>query len=223
MRILLIDDDLELREILRVNLESEGFIVDTASDGESGSYTARTNQYNLIILDNILPKKSGLIVAREIRASHGNAPILLISVCTDSAEKVKLLESGVDDYLTKPFAFAELVARVKALVRRPYNITEPVMTLDDLTIDSTRHEVIRDNKRLYLTRKEFMLLECLMQSSGKVVSRGQLMDHVWNQEADPFSNTIEAHIRNLRKKVDTKKRKLIHTISGHGYKIDRQK
>lgn len=223
MRILLIDDDPELRDILKLNLESEGFIVDTADDGESGSYIARTNQYNLIILDNILPKKSGLIVAREIRASHGNVPILLISVCADPEEKVSLLENGVDDYLTKPFSFSELVARIKALVRRPYNIIDPVMTLDDLTIDSTKHEVTRADKRLYLTRKEFMILECLMQSSGKVVSRGHLMDHVWNQEADPFSNTIEAHIRNLRRKIDTKKRKLIHTISGRGYKIDRQK
>ncbi len=223
MRILIIEDDSNLREILKTSLESEGFIVDTTDNGESGSYIARTNSYNLIILDNILPKKSGLLVCREIKAVAKNVPILVISIITDETEKVALLDSGADDYISKPFSFIELVARIKVLLRRPYNIQEPVLTLDDLTLDTVSQNVSRGKKRIYLTRKEFILLECLMRQSGKVVSRGHIIDQVWESDSDPFSNTLETHIRNLRKKIDVKNRKLIHTISGRGYKIDRVK
>lgn len=223
MRILIIEDDSNLREILKTSLESEGFIVDTTDNGESGSYIARTNSYNLIILDNILPKKSGLLVCREIKTVAKNVPILVISIITEEAEKVTLLDSGADDYISKPFSYIELVARIKALLRRPYNIQEPVLTLDDLTLDTVSQNVSRGKKRIYLTRKEFILLECLMRQTGRVVSRGQIIDQVWESDSDPFSNTLETHIRNLRKKVDLKHRKLIHTISGRGYKIDRVK
>lgn len=223
MRVLIIEDDQETREVLEQHLASEAYTVDTADNGETGSYIARTNDYDLILLDNILPKKSGLEVCKEIRASGKKTPIILISVISEIQHKVALLESGVDDYITKPFSFAELHARMKALLRRPYTISEEVITLNDLTIDTSRHMVTKGEKRIYLTRKEFMLLECLMKNGGQVVTRAQIMERVWNYDSDPFSNTIEAHIRNLRKKIDKGRKKLIHTVSGRGYKIDRQK
>lgn len=223
MRILIIEDDLDLCQVLRRHLESEGFLIDIANNGERGSYIARTNAYNLIILDNSLPVKNGLIVCREIRSAGNNVPILLISVHCDETAKVTFLESGADDYLTKPFSFTELIARIRALLRRPYVIQESKLIIDDLSVDILKQNVTRGNKKIYLTRKEFLLLECLMRQTGKVVSRGQIMDQVWETDCDPFSNTLEAHIRNLRKKVDIRHRKLIHTISGRGYKIDRVK
>lgn len=223
MRLLIIEDDSELREVLKSSLESEGFVVDVADNGETGSYMARTSTYNVILLDNILPKKNGLVVCREIKAVNKNVPILIMSVRHEESEKVAFLENGADDYLSKPFSFAELVARTKVLLRRPYSVQDPVLTIDDLTVDTVGQNVSRGNKRIYLTRKEFMLLECLARQSGKVVSRGQIVEQVWERESDLFSNTLEAHIRNLRKKVDTKQRKLIHTISGRGYKLDRSK
>lgn len=223
MRILIIEDDNDLREILKSSLESEGFIVDSTDNGESGSYIARTNSYNLVILDNILPKKDGIVVCKEIRNVVKNVPILLISIRSELKEKISFFENGADDYLLKPFSFLELNARVKALLKRPYNIQEPVLTIDDLTVDSASQNVTRGSKRIYLTRKEFLLLECLMRQTGKVVTRGHIMDQVWEKDNDPFSNTLEAHVRNLRRKIDTRQRKLIHTIPGRGYKIDRVK
>ncbi len=223
MRVLIIEDDQETREAIAMHLQNESYIVDTADNGENGSYIARTNEYDIILLDNILPKKTGLDVCKDIRLTGKKTPIILLSVIGDISEKVKLLESGVDDYLTKPFSFSELHARMKALLRRPYTISEQVITLDDLTVDVTRHTVKKGEKNVYLTKKEFMLLQCLMQKGGQVVSRSQIMEQVWNYDSDPFSNTVEAHIRNLRKKIDKGRKKLIHTVSGRGYKIDRQR
>lgn len=213
-----------MRETIKSVLESESYIVDTASDGESGSYIARTNKYSLIILDNILPHKTGAEVCRDIRESGSTVPILIISVRNDSHEKVSLLNSGADDYLAKPFDLGELVARIRALIKRPYNIQNPILQLDDLTINTSTKEVIREGERIYLTRKEYMLLECMTRRCGQVVTRAEIMEEVWNHETDPFTNSIEAHIRNLRKKIDkNKERKIIHTYPGRGYKIDRSK
>ncbi|MEN9649676.1 MAG: hypothetical protein RL094_643 [Candidatus Parcubacteria bacterium] len=223
MRVLIIEDDEQTRKALEAHLTSESYTVDTADNGETGSYIARTNDYDLILLDNMLPKKMGLDVCKDIRNAGKKTPIILVSVVSDIQEKVALLESGADDYLTKPFSFSELHARMKALLRRPYTISEEVITLDDLTVDVSRHTVKKGEKNVYLTRKEFMLLECLMKNGGQVVSRAQIMEQVWNYDSDPFSNTIEAHVRNLRKKLDKGKKKLIHTVSGRGYKLDRQK
>jgi DNA-binding response OmpR family regulator len=223
MRLLIIEDDEFLRDTLKRHLSASGFIVDSANDGETGSYIARTNKYDLIILDNLLPIKNAPEVCREIRQEKIKTPILILSVVDDSTEKVNLLELGVDDYMTKPFSFGELIARIKAISRRPYEVEEPTLILDDLTVDIRTQTVERDGEEIYLTRKEYLLLECMVKKAGKVITRSEILEDVWNNDADPFSNTIEAHIRNLRKKIDKGKRKYIQTIPGRGYKLDRNK
>lgn len=220
MRLLIIDDDPHMRETLAERLGRETFAIDTAADGEKGSYLARTNLYDAILLDNLLPKKNGLEVCEEIRQAGKSMPILVISVNGTYEEKVKFLDRGADDYITKPFSFRELRSRIRAHLRRPYEIKAPVMVLGDISLDSNKQKVTKHGKEIYLTRKEFLLLECLMRQKGDVLSRGTIMEHVWNDEGDPFSNTIEAHILNLRRKIDNDKKKLIKTVPGRGYKFD---
>lgn len=221
MRILIVDDNKDIREYLRKNLEGECFVVDTAGDGEQGSYMGRVHEYDAILLDNVMPKKNGIDVCREIRGSGRTAPIMMLSVQGETDLKVGLLNAGADDYLTKPFSYAELSSRLRALLRRPKIILKPVLQFEDLELDTVNQRAKRGTKRIYLTRKEFALVEYLLRNSGDVVSRGMLLEHVWNDEIDPFSNTIEAHILNLRKKIDwSPKNKIIHTVPGRGYKID---
>ncbi len=219
MKILVIEDDTDIREYLKETLESESFTVDTAENGEEGSYIARTNQYDLIILDNMMPKKTGLEVCQELRASSNQTPILMLSVKSDAEEKTKLLDSGADDYLTKPYSHKELLARIRALTRRGTHVQSLVLTADNLVLDVESQEVTQSNKSVYLTRKEFCLLELLMKNKGKIVSRGSIMEHVWNMDGNPFSKTIETHILNLRKKIESKGNKIIQNIPGRGYKI----
>ncbi len=220
MRILIIDDDPNMREVLRNSLEAESFSVDCKIDGAQGSFAARTNQYDLILLDLTLPKKKGCDVCKDIRSAGVMTPIILISVISEIQEKIRLLNCGVDDYITKPFSFRELLARIRALLRRPPLMVPEIVEIDGLSLDSSKQKVTRGGQPIYLTRKEFSLLEYLMRNKGEVVSRGMLMEHVWNADSDPFSNTIEAHILNIRKKVDyIKKRRLIHTVPGRGYRI----
>lgn len=223
MRLLLIEDDDLLRDSLKRHLSASGYIVDTADNGESGSYIARTNKYNLIILDNMLPHKNGDEVCRDLRQIGNMTPILILSVLTDPADKVKLLQSGADDYMTKPFVFSELIARIQTILRRPYNIMDQILTLDDLTINTSMQIVEKSGEKVYLTKKEYLLLECMAKKPGKVITRAEIYEDVWNNDADPFSNTIEAHIRNLRVKIDKGQRKYIHTVPGRGYKLDRNK
>lgn len=223
MRILIIEDDNDFRETLKISLQAESFVVDTADNGESGSYTARTNHYNLIVLDYLLPKKNGDKVCQELRSANIKTPILAMSVKTDVSDKVLLLDNGADDYICKPFAFSELMARIRTLMRRPYETQQPTMVLDDLTIDTETKEVHRSGNPVYLTRKEYMLLECMTRKCGKIVTRAEIVEEVWDNEANPFSNTIETHIRNLRRKLNKtgSNRQYIHTIPGRGYKVDR--
>lgn len=219
MRILIIEDNKEIHGLLKIGLETEMFTVDVAEDGEKGSYIARTNDYDLIILDNKLPKKTGVEVCREIRLAGKSMPIILLSVESETEEKIKLLTAGADDYVTKPFSFQELLARIHAILRRPENTTGEDLKTGNLTLNSRTHEVKIGNKNIYLTRKEYCLLELLMKHSGEVVSRGMIMEHVWDMDGNPFSNTIETHVFNLRKKIDDKRHKLIWNIPGRGYKI----
>ncbi len=219
MRILIVDDNKEIRDLLKVGFESEMFSVDTAEDGEKGSYIARTNDYDVIILDNIMPKKTGAEVCREIRRAGKKTPIILLSVESDSEEKTKLLTLGADDYVAKPFSFRELLARVKAIMRRPRVTVAENLVTGDLCLNSRTQVVTLGKKTIYLTRKEYSLLELLLRHSGEVVSRGSIMEHVWDLDGNPFSNTIETHIFNLRKKIGKGRNKMITNVPGRGYKL----
>ena len=220
MRLLIVEDNKEISDFLKRSLENECFAVDVASDGEKGYFLALTNDYDLIILDYILPKKDGRQVCEEIRKAGKTIPILVLSVRSEIPTKVDILNIGADDYLTKPYSFEELLARIKALLRRPRQIEREVLEIDDLILDTKRHLVKRCKKEIYLSRKQFMLLEYLMKNQGMVLSRGMIMEHVWDMEGDLFSNTIETHISTLRRKIESpRKRKLIYTVPGRGYKI----
>jgi len=219
MKILIIEDDISVRNVLRMGLEELSYAVDEAEDGDRGSYFARVNKYDLILLDNVLPKKMGRQVCQEIREAGIKSPILLLSAKNDVNTKVDLLNLGADDYITKPFSFAELQARIKALVRRPQQIEDVILRGGNVQLNSDTHEVIKSRKKIYLTRKEFSLLELLMKNAGRIVSRAAIMENVWDINADPFSNTVEAHIRNLRQKLRDTNKRLISNIPGRGYKF----
>lgn len=220
MKILIIEDDISVRNVLRLSLETRGFVVDEAEDGELGSYLARTNAYDVILLDNVLPKKMGGHVCKEIRETHISTPIIMLSSKQEVLTKINLLNSGADDYVTKPFSFEELLARLRAILRRPQESRHPKLKFKDLEIDFISQTVKRNNKDIYFTRKEFALLEFLIQEKDTIVSRGQILEHVWDMSVDPFSNTIETHIMNLRKKLKDTKRILITAIPGRGYKFN---
>ncbi len=221
MRILIVEDEQDIATSLQASLEAECFAVDVAFDGEQGSFLGRINKYDVIILDNILPKKNGNIVCREIRQVDKTVQIIMLSVLTETETKVELFNTGADDYLTKPFLFSELLARIRALLRRRSPIADTVLQVDNIVLDQLRHIVKRDAQEIRLTKKEFMLLEYLMCNPGIALSRSMIMEHVWDMNADPFSNTIEVHIRSLRNKLEAQRsRKIIHTVPGHGYKIE---
>jgi DNA-binding response OmpR family regulator len=221
VRILVVEDDQSILDFLCKGLRAECFEVDAAEDGEKASFLARNNDYDLVILDNILPGKSGPDICREIRERGKSMPVLVLSVQSELPTKVELFNIGADDYVTKPFSFEELLARVRALLRRPALMQSNTLQLHDLTLDPTRHHVTRAGRELQLTRKEFELLEYLMRHPGRVLSRTVILEHVWDVNSDPFSNTLETHVLNLRRKVDRgAPLRLIHTISGYGYKID---
>lgn len=220
MRILIIEDDTDTQEFLKERLKERGFAVDIAGTGTRGVFMAKTNEYDLILLDYDIPEKNGFLVCEEVRALTAT-PIIMISVTDAVNYKVRGLNAGADDYISKPFYFEELYARIQAILRRPSNIQSTIFSIDDLTLDTSRQTVVRGGKSIHLTRKEFALLEFLLKNTGMVVTRGMLMEHIWDADLDPFSNTIETHILNLRKKIERPdKPKLIHSISGRGYKID---
>ena len=218
MRILIIEDEKEISKLLKSSLEEECFAVDVADDGEKGLFLSNTNEYDLILLDYILPKKTGKELCMEIREKK-NVPIIMLSVKSDTLTKVEVLDLGADDYITKPFSFTELLSRIKAVLRRPRETENTILEAGNLFLDTKKHLLKKKGEEITLRKKEFMLLELLMKKKGEPVSRGIIMEHVWDINADPFSNTIETHILSLRKKIEEKGEKLIFTIPGVGYKI----
>ncbi|MDB5265224.1 MAG: transcriptional regulator [Parcubacteria group bacterium] len=222
MRILVVEDEEKIARFLKETLEAEFFAVDIASDGELGSHYAKVNDYDMVVLDNLLPKKDGQQVCEEIRRNGRTMPILVVSVKTDPREKTLLLNAGADDYLSKPFVLSELLARMRALLRRPTTNYGDVYELNGLVLDSKSGIVTKDDVPVSLTRKEYMLLQYFMRNEGALLSRSMIMEHVWDMNIDIFSNTIESHILALRKKIgDQPSNRIIQTVPGRGYRLVR--
>ena len=220
MRILLVEDEEKVSRFIVRGLTAESFAVDTAPDGRTGLDLATTYNYDLIVLDLMLPGLNGTEVLRRIRRADHRVPILMLTARDAVADKVEHLEAGADDYLTKPFAFAELMARIKALLRRGSVDRPSVLRVADLEVDRLSQQVRRASRRIELTAKEYALLEYLMANAGRVLSRTMIIDHVWDQSFDGATNIVDVYVRHLRNKVDDgHEAKLIRTVRGVGYKI----
>ncbi len=220
MKILLIEDEKKVASFIKRGLEEEYFTVDVAYDGEMGEFMALTSDYDLIILDILLPKKNGLDVLKSLRANKIDTPILILTAKGSVEDRVEGLNSGADDYLTKPFAFAELLARVRSLLRRASSEKSNVIKVADLELDLIKHIAKRGDKIIELTAKEYALLEYLMRNKGRVLTRTMIAEHIWDYHFDTGSNVIDVYVRRLRKKVDEGfDKKLIHTVRGVGYII----
>ncbi len=219
MRILLVEDDVKIASFILKGLRSAGFAVDHARDGENGLHMALTEPYDTAIIDIMLPKLDGLSLIERVRKEKVNTPVIILSARGSVDDRVKGLQTGGDDYLTKPFAFSELLARVQALIRRTSGQAEPTsLTVGDLSMNFITREVSRDGRRIDLQPMEFSLLEYLMRNAGRVVSKTMIMEHVWDYNFDPQTNVVEARICRLRDKIDRDfTRKLIQTVRGVGY------
>jgi len=220
MKILIIDDDVNIVELVKKGLAAESFLVESASDGERGSFMARTGAYCLIILDNCLPKLSGPEVLKEIRDSKIYTPIIMLTIKSEMQDKETAFTLGADDYLTKPFLIEELLVRIKALLRRPSKIQNANLRLGDLALNTQSGSFRRGGKEIYLTKREFCLLQYFFKRKGELISRGEILENVWDYNSDPLSNSIETHIASLRRKINFGARPdLIHTFPGRGYKL----
>ena len=219
MRVLLIEDDLKTASFISKGLTEAGFAVDHVTDGERGLQMASVESYDAAIVDIMLPKMDGLTLIETLRQRKINTPVIILSAKRAVDDRVKGLQRGGDDYLTKPFAFAELLARVQGLIRRNSGVSEPTsLTFSELSMDLLSREVAREGEEIDLQPREFALLEYLMRNQGRVVSKTMIMEHVWNYNFDPQTNVVEARICRLRDKVDKGfGKKLIHTIRGVGY------
>lgn len=220
MRILIIEDERRLSKIIKQGLVEDGFAVDQAFDGKEGKFLAESETYDLIILDLMLPDISGLNICSDLRRLHITTPILILTAKSTTADKVTGLDSGADDYLTKPFSFVELRSRIQALIRRSHQQATPTLTAFDLIVDPLKHTVRRAGKTINLTPKEFAILELLLRHMGEVVSRTMIIEHVWDYNFDSMSNIVDVFVASLRKKIDSNaSKKLIQTVHGVGYKI----
>lgn len=219
MRILLIEDDVKIALFVKKGLKAAGFAVDEAADGETGLHLALTEPYDAAVMDIMLPKLDGLSIIREMRRENIKTPVIILSARGSVDDRVKGLQTGGDDYLTKPFAFTELLARVQALIRRSSGAAEPTrLSVDGVSMNLITREVFRDGKRIELQPLEFALLEYLMRNAGRVVSKTMIMEHVWDYHFDPQTNVVESRIYRLREKIDKDfSLKLIHTVRGVGY------
>jgi len=222
MRILIVEDERKLANSLKTALQAESYAVDVSFDGEEGYENAAVNDYDLIVLDLGLPTLDGVTVCKKLREEKISTPILMLTARDTTDDKIKGLDSGADDYLVKPFKFEELLARIRALIRRGQNQTEAIYQCDNLTLNPASHLVKRAGKEINLTSREYALLEFLISHPGQILSKTQVMDHVWDTETDPFSNVVDVYIGYLRQKIDknfSKETPLLQTTKGLGYKL----
>ena len=218
MRILIIEDEKKVAGFIKKGLEEETYAIDVAHDGEEGLHLGSEGQYDLIILDIMLPKVNGLEVLSQLRNQGSDVPILLLTAKDAVDDRVTGLNKGADDYLTKPFAFSELLARVRVLLRRGKAEVKTILQVDDLTLDLVSHKVDRGGDEIELTGKEYSLLEYFMRNQDKVLTRTMIAEHVWDYNFDTFTNVIDVYINHLRKKIDKgRQNKLLHTLRGVGY------
>lgn len=221
MRILLVEDNKKIADSIKKGLEQETYSVDVIYNGEEGLDMALSENYDLFILDWMLPDVSGIDILKELRDDGINTPVLMLTAKTQIEDKVEGLNVGADDYLTKPFAFEELLARIRALLRRPQEIINNQLSCADLSLNLTNFEVTRANTQIELSKKEYALLEYLLRNKDNILSKEQIIEHVWNFDSDVLPNTVEVYIGYLRNKIDApfKSAKLIKTVRGFGYKI----
>ncbi len=218
MRILLVEDEKKISDFIKRGLKEEGYAVDTASEGVQGYFLAKTNEYDLILLDIMIPKMDGVTLCKKLREDKVIIPVIMLTAKDTVSDKVKGLDAGADDYLTKPFAFEELLARIRAILRKKTDQKTTRLQVSDLVLDLQTHKASRGSQEIELTTKEYSLLEYLMRNEGAVVTRTMISEHVWDIDFDTFTNVIDVYINYLRNKIDTgHKKKLIHTIRGRGY------
>ena len=221
MRILVVEDDARMAGVIAKGLRENSYAVDVAQDGKAGLYQAAINDYDVIVLDVLLPKHDGFEVCRELRTRGDTTPILMLTARAAIDDRITGFDAGADDYLTKPFSFRELLARIHALLRRDSQLRPDVLEIGDLLVDSISHRVSRANHEVQLTAKEYALLEYLARRSTQLVTRAEIAAHVWDDSFDPFSNTIEVYMNRLRKKIDSDhSTKLLHTRRGEGYILE---
>ncbi len=223
MRILVVEDEHKIAAAIKKGLEQEKYAVDVAFTGTDGYDLAVSEDYDVILLDLMLPGMDGIALCRALRTKNIHTPVLMLTAKGQTDDKIAGLDSGADDYLTKPFSFEELLARIRALARRPKSTLGSVLTVGNLNLDPKTYQVTRDGKLIPLSSKEFSLLEYLMRHPNQVLSKDQIIAHVWDYDADILPNTVEVYIKNLRNKIDTPFSKKyparIHTVRGFGYKI----
>lgn len=219
MKILIVEDEKKVTSFIKKGLKSEGYAVDDAPDGETGLFLAQEGEYDLIVLDLMLPKLDGLTICRKLRSAGKRMPIIMLTAKDTVDDRVGGLDAGADDYLTKPFSFAELLARIRALTRRHHGDESLRLTVGDLTLDPASHEVARGGKNILLSATEFKLLKYMMQNATRVLSKTLLLENVWGYDFSPESNIVDVYIKYLRDKIDKNKKKLIQTVHGVGYKI----
>ena len=222
MRILVVEDEHRIATSIKKGLELEKYAVDVAYTGNEGYDFATTEEYDAIVMDVMLPIMDGVTVCKQLRANNIHTPIIMLTARGQVHDKVTGLNAGADDYLTKPFAFEELIARIRALIRRPKKTATNALTLGPLTLNTTTFEVKRSGTAIQLSSKEFSLLEYLLRHSGTVLTKNQIISHVWDYDADILPNTVEVYIKNLRSKIDvpfTNEKPLIQTVRGFGYKL----
>ncbi len=224
MRILLVEDEKRIADFIRKGLSENGYAVDVACDGEEALDWAAVAELDIIVLDVLLPGRDGLDVCRELRRRGSHVPVLMLTARDAIEDRVRGLDSGADDYLVKPFAFAELLARLRALARRERSVLGTHLRVGDLVLDTASRQVSRQGQSIALTSKEFSLLEYLLRHPNQVLTRTMIAEHVWNYDFDSSSNVIDVHVRNLRRKIDDPfAARLIHTVRGAGYLLsDRQ-